>query len=76
MGASVLVVRATERDTGAYSAGLWLGLLGILTWISGCIGYARAKGRSTIEGLVLSLFFVGGFIVLLLLPDRSEAAAS
>lgn len=69
---SIGLVQYNDSGTGAYSVGLVVALIGIPIWISGCVRYARAKGRSSALGFLLSLFWVLGLVVLLLLKDLKQ----
>lgn len=52
--------------------GLIVGMVGLFAWIYGFIKYARAKGRSELLAFLLSLFWIPGLVVLLLLPDSKK----
>lgn len=47
-------------------------LLGLLIFVLGCYFYAKGKGRSAIWA-ILGVFSLIGFIILLVLPDKSES---
>ncbi len=50
-------------------SGLLVSIVGLYFWIYGFLKYARAKGRSELLALFLSLFWLAGLAVLLMLQD-------
>ena len=56
--------------------GLLISTVGIILWIYGFIKYARAKGRSGLLAILLSLFWLFGLIVLLLISDVKKTKKS
>lgn len=53
-----------------------VGTTGLIIWIYGFIKYARAKGRSEILAIVLSLCWIVGLIILLALQDVKKTKKS
>lgn len=65
------------NSNGYYEgSGLIINLFGLIIWFYGMIKYARAKGRSEMLAIVLSLFWWLGLIVLLLLGDVKKTSKS
>ncbi len=56
--------------------GLLVSTAGLIIWIYGFIKYARAKGRSDLLAIFLSLFWLLGLLVLLVLADVKKTRKS
>lgn len=56
--------------------GLLVSSVGLFAWVYGFIKYARAKGRSELLAIFLSLFWLAGLTVLLLLSDLKKTKKS
>ena len=56
--------------------GLLINAVGLIIWIYGFVKYARAKGRSELLAIFLSLFWLLGLFVLLLLSDVKKTKKS
>lgn len=60
----------TSNSNGYYEGpGLIIGLFGFIIWVYGMIKYARTKGRSDLLALILSVFWLLGLLILVLLHD-------
>ena len=70
-----LAQRYTIRNESGYyeGSGLVIGLFGLVIWIYGMVKYARLKGRSELLAVLLSLFWLPGLLVLMILKDAKRS---
>lgn len=73
---AIFLTRKYGSGSGPYSFGLLFGTIALPIWIYGFIKYARAKGRSELLAILLSLLWVIGLIIILLLADVKKSKKS
>jgi hypothetical protein len=66
---------AMSQPGSAGTLGWVIVLVGLGFFVWGSSQYAKAKGLSPYWG-ILGLFYILGFVILFLLPDRHKAASS